>query len=141
MALLMIGAALIVFVWVGQRAQPHFRRGEIRIVSGMVGLFALAGAAFSLAREAWIPALVLGLLGAAGVFSARGPRQANQVDGDRTPMSEEEARTILGVPADASAELVQHAYRRLIRLAHPDQGGTVGLAAQLNAARARLLGR
>ena len=31
------------------------------------------------------------------------------------------------------------AYNRLMRMAHPDKGGTSGLAAQLNAARDRLL--
>ncbi|MEG1030153.1 MAG: molecular chaperone DnaJ, partial [Brevundimonas sp.] len=46
---------------------------------------------------------------------------------------------ILGVPADASPEVVQAAWRRLMARAHPDQGGTEGLAARVNAARDRLL--
>ncbi|HET6970801.1 MAG TPA: molecular chaperone DnaJ, partial [Phenylobacterium sp.] len=35
----------------------------------------------------------------------------------------------------------QAAYARLIRAVHPDKGGTAGLAAQLNAARDRMLGK
>ena len=40
-----------------------------------------------------------------------------------------------GVAPDASDEVVQAAYLRLIRRVHPDAGGAEGLAAQLNAAR------
>ena len=40
---------------------------------------------------------------------------------------------------DATAGEIRSAHARLIRLAHPDKGGTAGLAAQLNAARDRLL--
>jgi DnaJ-class molecular chaperone len=50
-----------------------------------------------------------------------------------------EARSILGVDEAATREEIQAAYTRLMRLAHPDKGGTSGLAAQLNAARDRLL--
>ncbi len=55
--------------------------------------------------------------------------------------SETEARALLGVPLGASADAVKAAHLRLIRRVHPDQGGTNGLAAQLNAARDRLIGR
>jgi DnaJ-class molecular chaperone len=54
-------------------------------------------------------------------------------------MSLNEARSILGVTEEATSEEIQAAYTRLMRLAHPDKGGTSGLAAQLNAARDRLL--
>jgi curved DNA-binding protein CbpA len=54
-------------------------------------------------------------------------------------MSLKEARSILGVSADADPDEIEAAYRRLMRMAHPDKGGTTGLAAQLNAARERLL--
>ena len=54
-------------------------------------------------------------------------------------LSEAEARAILGVSADATPQEVQAAWRRLMARAHPDQGGTEGLAARVNAARDRLL--
>ena len=56
-------------------------------------------------------------------------------------MGVDEARRILGVSADATDAEIQEAYTRLMRMAHPDAGGTSGLAAQLNAARDKLLGR
>jgi hypothetical protein len=46
---------------------------------------------------------------------------------------------ILGVPVGAEPEVIHAAWRRLMGRAHPDQGGTEGLAARLNAARDRLL--
>jgi hypothetical protein len=83
----------------------------------------------------------LPLLAASGVLAVTtrrrfGPRRAAQ-----TPqMSEAEARSLLGLAPDATRPEIQAAYLRLIRRAHPDHGGTTGLAAQLNAARDRLLG-
>jgi len=55
------------------------------------------------------------------------------------PMSVGEARALLGVSVNATAEEVRDAYARLMRKNHPDQGGTDGLAAKLNAARDKLL--
>jgi hypothetical protein len=57
----------------------------------------------------------------------------------RERLSESEARSILGVGPDATSNEIQAAYSRLMRSVHPDRGGTDGLAAQLNAARDRLL--
>jgi curved DNA-binding protein CbpA len=54
-------------------------------------------------------------------------------------MSAAEARRILGVGEGATPQEIQAAYSRLMRAVHPDKGGTAGLAAQLNAARDRLL--
>ena len=54
-------------------------------------------------------------------------------------MSANEARAILGVETGATPAEIRTAYTRLMKRAHPDQGGTAGLAAQLNAARDRLL--
>jgi len=55
-------------------------------------------------------------------------------------MSLAEARALLGVEPAASQAEIEAAYRRLMQRAHPDHGGTTGLAAQLNAARDRLRG-
>ncbi len=56
-----------------------------------------------------------------------------------TGMDLAEARSLLGVGHDASRQEIEAAYRRLMLRAHPDQGGSAGLAAQLNAARDALL--
>lgn len=49
------------------------------------------------------------------------------------------ARALLGVSAQADAEEIRAAHRRLIASVHPDRGGTEALAAQINAARDLLL--
>jgi DnaJ-class molecular chaperone len=56
-------------------------------------------------------------------------------------MGEAEARRVLGVSNDATGSEIQAAYRRLMSRAHPDAGGSEGLAERLNAARDRLLKR
>ena len=53
-------------------------------------------------------------------------------------MSEAQALRILGLEPGASVEEVGEAYRRLIRRAHPDLGGSSGLAAMINEAKVRL---
>jgi hypothetical protein len=50
-----------------------------------------------------------------------------------------EARALLGLSADADADAVRAAHRRLIATVHPDRGGTQALAATINAARDTLL--
>ena len=109
-----------------------------KLLTAAAAIAAFAGAAFTALREAWVPAIVLLVLGLWLAASARRSNPAQAVD--RNPgMSLGEARSILGVDEDATPAQIQSAYRRLMRLAHPDKGGTTGLASQLNAARNRLL--
>ncbi len=55
-------------------------------------------------------------------------------------MTRAEALEILGLAEGADAEAIRAAHRRLMRNAHPDQGGSAWLAARINAARDLLLG-
>lgn len=55
------------------------------------------------------------------------------------PMTVAEAREILGLGNDASADEVRAAHRRLMKAAHPDHGGSAWYAARLNEARDLLL--
>lgn len=55
--------------------------------------------------------------------------------------SEEEALAVLGLKPGASREEVLTAHKRLMRLVHPDRGGTDYLAAKINQARDILLAR
>jgi hypothetical protein len=55
-------------------------------------------------------------------------------------MTRAEAYEVLGLPPGADRGAVQAAYVRLMRAAHPDQGGSDWLAARINQARDILLG-
>ena len=56
------------------------------------------------------------------------------------PMDKAQARTVLGLGADATHADVVAAHRRLMQKLHPDRGGTDYLAATLNQAKETLLG-
>lgn len=56
-----------------------------------------------------------------------------------TPLTEREARAILGVGLDDGPEAITAAHRRLITAVHPDKGGSAELARRINAARDTLM--
>ena len=60
--------------------------------------------------------------------------------GPRTDMSRDEALSVLGLSAGATAEEIRAAHRRLILRVHPDAGGSADLAARINRAKDVLLG-
>lgn len=132
----------------GTRALGRMAGRAWRPGAGMLALACFLGAAYFGVREAIGPAVILFLVGCSLSMSVRRlPGRAHRTSSADAPsprrrgMSPEEARDLLGVGPDASTEEVQAAYLRLIKRAHPDQGGTTGLAAQLNAARDTLLGK
>lgn len=57
----------------------------------------------------------------------------------RPSMGLDEARAVLGIAADADAEAIRAAHRRIVAQVHPDKGGTADLTARVNAARDVLL--
>ena len=140
--------ALAVFVWMGRRGRPMFQRREWRILSGLASVAAFAAAAFLAVRGGWAFAPVLLVIGLWLAMSARSAGAGPGLGGDGSGrasgkgcMSEREARDILGVGPEAGSDEIQAAYTRLMRRTHPDAGGSAGLAAQINAARDRLLRR
>ena len=129
MFLIAVGAlafALLVFIGRGRlKAQVAFRFLALALAAT-----AAAVAVWSGLRGEWLGSL---LLIASAIWlgvSSRVPRGAPAARSSRA-----EAAAILGVAENASREEVEAAYRRLMLRAHPDQGGSQGLAAQLNRAR------
>lgn len=131
-------AGLALYLWASS-GKPIFKRSEWRLASGAFALAAFTAAAYVGVRGEWWIALALVMLGLWLAVSARRTGLAPGPSPRTSKMSDDEARSILGVGADATTAEVQAAYTRLMRLAHPDKGGTTGLAAQLNAARDRLI--
>lgn len=111
----------------------------LSLVSLLAGVLMLARAAFG--EAALFLALAAGFGAAARSKRSKARPATAESSASQVPavMDRAQAAAILGVTRDADAEAVQAAYLRLIQLAHPDKGGTSGLAAQLNAARETLL--
>jgi hypothetical protein len=135
------GAALALYVWATRRKVPVLKQREWQVVGGVLALVAFTVAAWAGVRGSWGAAIVLVVIGLWLATSARKTTLAKPRPPVTTRMSADEARRILGVAGDASRDDIQAAYTRLMRAVHPDKGGTAGLAAQLNAARDRLLAK
>ena len=137
MIYLAIGCAILVLLLWASRGKPVLKRREWRFLAGAFAVACFAAAAYVGIRGGWGKSIVLVVMGLWLAVSTRrtgiAPPAATNKIGDA------EARSILGVSAEASDEEIRAAYSRLMRMAHPDKGGTSGLAAQLNAARDRLL--
>ncbi|MEZ5891809.1 MAG: DnaJ domain-containing protein [Parvularculaceae bacterium] len=110
----------------------------------LVVWLALSAALF--AAKLW-PLAFMVLIAAGGVSAIEAWR-AKAAPPDEPPssqaplpakMTEAEARSILGIAADASADDIRAAHRKLIAQLHPDKGGTDYLAAKINDARDYLL--
>jgi len=133
------GVVLILLAWMRQSG-PRLRRREWRLLAGAVSLAAFASSAFAAIRGGWSPAVILFLLGA-WIASVTRESPGEPKPQPEPTMADHEARQLLGVGPNADRKEILEAYARLIKLAHPDKGGTDGLAAQINAARDRLLGK
>ena len=132
--LVLAGVVVWALVRLGRQTEGP-RRGHWRVAATLIAAALLGGGALAVSRGAWITGV--GLCGAALwlTLASRIRSVSTRAEG----LSEAEARSLLGVPADAPPEVVMAAWRRLIARAHPDHGGAAGLAAKLNAARDRLL--
>jgi hypothetical protein len=143
-SIIIVGVLLALLVWAGRK--PARVSGSGRLLAALFAAMAAVAAVVSALRGGWIPSLILvGLSALIGRNARTGPRPASNPGGGADlregGMSLHEARAVLGVDATAGRPEILAAYRRLIQRAHPDHGGSAGLAAQLNAARDRLLGK
>jgi hypothetical protein len=146
-------ALLALGVMIGAPVRRYLARvlsGNWRPGAGTLGLAAMAAGLFTAVRGDWPVGLGLVVVGVLLVLGARRSgglglnfRFRGRASGGAGPtpsptqaaMSRQDAADILGVPVDADAAAVRAAYLKQIRRAHPDAGGTPGLAAQLNRAR------
>ncbi len=134
--LVLAGVVVWALVRLGRQTEGP-RRGQWRVAATLIAAALLGGGALALSRGAWITGV--GLCGAALWLTLAS--RIRSVPPRAEGLSDAEARSILGVSADATAQDITAAWRRLMARAHPDQGGTEGLAAKLNAAKDRLLKR
>ena len=112
-------------------------RGHWRVTATLFSAVMFAGGLLALFKGSWV---LGGCLVAASLWLTVASRQravAPRAEG----MTDGEARAILGVSADASKAQINAAWKKVMARAHPDQGGTQGLAARVNAARDHLLKR
>lgn len=130
-------AAIAVWALVRLGRQTERRgRGYWRVTATLLGSVMLAGGALAAFRGAWLAGAGLA---AAGLYVTWASRFRPTVRSE--PISEAEARAVLGVGSGASEAEIRAAWKRAMGRAHPDQGGTEGLAMRVNAARDRLLKR
>ena len=136
----LIGLALAaIAVWALVRlGRQTERRGRAhgRVTATRVGSVLQAGGALAAFRGAWLAAAALA---GAGLYLAWSSRIRSVVRSE--PISDADARAVLGVRAGANEAEIRAAWKRAMARAHPDQGGTEGLATRVNAARDRLLKR
>ena len=112
-------------------------RGHWRVTATLFSAVMIGGGLLALSKGAW---MLGGGLAAAGLWLTVASRQRTVAPrGER--MTDGEARAILGVSADATKAEINTAWKRVMARAHPDTGGTQGLAARVNAARDHLLKR
>ncbi|HBS33665.1 MAG TPA: hypothetical protein DEA50_01125 [Parvularcula sp.] len=151
--LLAAGAAAWALLRAGKGAAAGGRSSNIFILKIVV---LLGVAAALLATKGWPLALMV-ILAAGGVTAIETWRDralraqegegmvpgagAMRAPATKAALALEEAAAILGVPADASADDIRAAHKKLIGHLHPDKGGTDYLAAKINDARRILLER
>lgn len=130
-------AAIAVWALVRLGRQTERRgRAHWRVTATLLGSVLLAGGALAAFRGAWLAAAALA---GSGLYLAWSSRIRSVVRSE--PISEADARAVLGVRTGADEAEIRAAWKRAMARAHPDQGGTEGLATRVNAARDRLLKR
>lgn len=111
------------------------RRGQWRIAATMLAAVLIGSGAFAIWRGGIVGGFIVVCIGLQLAYASRQRTVAPRTEA----ITVSEAASILGVPVDAGPEAINAAWRRLMARAHPDQGGTEGLAARINAAKDRLL--
>lgn len=152
--ILAAGAAAWALMRAGKPGAAAGGQNRSMFILKIIILLGIAAALF--ATKGWPLALMV-ILAAGGVTAieiwrdrAVGGREgegmipgagAARVPATKVALALEEAAAILGVAADASADDIRAAHKKLIGQLHPDKGGTDYLAAKINDARRVMLER
>ncbi len=147
----LIAAALLGFLWWGLRWFAQAPPERVSRLLKTLGLAALVLAGIWLTLTGKLEGLIAIAAGLAPWgFRAmrlhtlwsmlRGPRPASSGPSPTTGrMTRDEAYAVLGLAPGASKQAIKEAHRRLMRVNHPDHGGSTWVAARLNQARDVLL--
>lgn len=133
-----VGSVKLLFVWVV--ALGGLSLALIMILTGRAGGAIAAGSLL-------LPLIWEKLRGSAAAATFRPFAQAMGGGASRPPpprgsgMTREEAYAVLGIAPGATEAEIRAAHKRLMRAAHPDNGGSDWVAARINQARDVLLGR
>ena len=139
--LLLVGALMGGMGWrFGAGLFSRFKAGLWRPGLATLGMAALVLGLFLGIKGHWFEAALVVLAGGAMALSARQRRRsAGSAAPEPRLMTPAVAASLLGVEVNADRETIRAAYRRLMKIGHPDAGGTQGLAAQLSEAQGVLL--
>lgn len=147
----LIGAIAVfgLLAWVGRQQRlgklktgPWFH--QFRAVRGVIGLILMSIAIAQMARGAWaigIPLALVSLLVSSSVRFATPFRDRQPASAGAYTPEEIRAYQTLELAVGADRRAIKEAWKRLMKDAHPDQGGDVKQASALNAARDLLLRR
>lgn len=147
----LVGAitVFLLLAWLGREVRlgklksgPWFQ--QFRAVRGVIGFVLMTLAITQLARGAWAVGLalaVVSLMVSSSVRFATPFRPAQPQSASSFTPEEVRAYQTLDLPVGADRRAVKEAWKRLMKSAHPDQGGDVKRASALNAARDLLLRR
>jgi len=147
---LLLGAAILTVLLVGLRAFERASAATIYLLLKWIAAFGGIALSILLFLSGRGPQALAGLvfvgpllwrrwhqsgIGSGGTAGAPPPPKSQG-----SAMTRAEAYEVLGLKSGASPDEVHAAHRRLMRLAHPDTGGSDWLASRVNQARDVLLG-
>ena len=142
--------------WLWYRRQPAQKRpmAAIKLCLIIIGLallyLTITGklhwlGAFFAALLPLLPKVFAWLMRGLGLFrflrNQQRPGSSSRPKTNSGPLTETQAREILGIGPEATRQEIIDAHRRLMQKVHPDRGGNDWLAAQLNSAKELLLER